>query len=246
MAPPTNREEFKAAILRRLGAPVIQVELDDDQLDDRVDFALNKFKDYHFDGSTDIMYAYQITSTDVANKYIPLPENVLGVVDIFDLSSTLLGATPFNATYQFVLNNVWDWQSSSLVPYFMAFQNMQLIEQVLIGKAPIRYNRYLNRLYIDADWNRLPEGTFIVARAYEVVDPDQYTKVWSDQWLTRYAAAQAKQQWGQNLKKFNGAVLPGGMQINGQALFDEATAEIKELDDELINSYSLPVWDMIG
>lgn len=246
MAQPTTRNDFKNTCLRRLGKGVINVEVSADQVEDRVDFALRKFADYHFDGSDMTFYSYQIQDADKTNRYVPVPDNVLGVVEIFDLSSFMLGGGIFNATYQFVLQNVWDWQSQSLIPYYMAFQNIQLIEQILVGKQPIRYNRYMNRLYIDMDWTRLNVGDFLIARAYQVVDPEAFPRCWSDAWLQQYATAQIKQQWGTNLKKFSGMPLPGNVTFNGQQIFDEAQTEIEKLEYELINSYSLPVLDMVG
>jgi hypothetical protein len=123
---------------------------------------------------------------------------------------------------------------------------MQFLEQLLVGRQPLRYNRHQNRLYLDMDWDRMNIGDYLIAEAYEIVDPDVYTDAWSDRWLLRYAACLIKQQWGNNLKKFDGMKMPGGLTFNGQKIYNEATQEREELEKEMIYSYSLPVTDMIG
>jgi hypothetical protein len=117
---------------------------------------------------------------------------------------------------------------------------------MLVGQQPLRYNRHVNKLYIDMDWERLDTGDYLLVEAYEIVNPDIYTDVWSDRWLLRYAACLIKQQWGTNLKKFEGMKMPGGLTFNGQQIYNEATQERAELEKEMIHSYSLPVTDMIG
>ena len=133
-----------------------------------------------------------------------------------------------------------------MVPYYMAFQQLQLLEQLLVGEQQIRFNRHMDRLYIDTDWTKLTVGNYIVAEAYMVVDPDVYSDVWNDRWLQRYASALIKRQWGTNLTKFTGMTLPGGVQFNGEKILNDAEAEIEKYEQEMIISYSLPVTDMIG
>jgi hypothetical protein len=128
----------------------------------------------------------------------------------------------------------------------MALQHVQFLEQMLVGQQPIRYNRHMNRLYVDMDWNIISSGDYIVAEAYQIVDPDVYTDAWADRWLLRYATCLIKLQWGNNLKKFQGMQLPGGIQFNGQKIYEEALQERIDLEKEMITSYSLPVTDMIG
>jgi hypothetical protein len=128
----------------------------------------------------------------------------------------------------------------------MAFQHLQLLEQLLVGQQPIRFNRHTNRLYIDVNWNKVEAGQYLVIEAYEVVDPVKFTDVWNDRWLHRYATALIKKQWGNNLKKFSGIQMPGGVTFNGQQIYDEAEQEIEMMEKEMINSFSLPVYDMIG
>jgi hypothetical protein len=133
-----------------------------------------------------------------------------------------------------------------MVPYYMAMNHVQFLEQMLVGKQPLRYNRHTDKLYLDMDWDRISAGEWLVVEAYQVIDPDTYTDAWADRWLLRYAACLIKQQWGQNMKKFQGMKLPGGLEFNGQKIYDEATAEREELEREMIYSYSLPAADMIG
>jgi hypothetical protein len=246
MAIPTTRSAFKENCLRRLGKPVIEINVDDDQVDDRVDEALRYFWDYHFDGSSKTFYKYQITPTDKINKYITIPENIIGVVNIFDIGAALGTNNLFNIRYQIALNDLYTLTSVSMVPYYMAMTHMQFLEQLLVGRQPLRYNRHQNRLYLDMDWDRMNDGDYLIAEAYEIVDPDVYTDAWSDRWLLRYAACLIKQQWGNNLKKFEGMKMPGGLTFNGQKIYNEATQEREELEKEMIYSYSLPVTDMIG
>lgn len=246
MANPTSRAEFKENCLRRLGKPVIEINVDDDQVDDRIDEALAYYADYHFDGSSAVFYKYELTQTDIDNQYIDLPENILGVVKLFDLGSALGTNNLFNIRYQIALNDLYTLTSVSMVPYYMALQHIQFLEYLLVGRQPLRYNRHKNRLHIDMDWDRIGVGNYLIIEAYQVVDPTEYTDVWKDRWLLRYGACLIKQQWGQNLKKFQGMQMPGGMMFNGQQIFNEATQERQQLEQEMIYTYSLPVTDMIG
>lgn len=247
MSIPTTRAEFKEYCLRELGKPVIEINVDDDQVDDRIDQALKYYWDYHFDGTEKVYYKYQITQEDRDNKFVELPENILGAVGIFPIGDpSMSGQDIFNIRYQIALNDLYNLTSVQLAPYYMAMEHLALITQLLVGQQPIRFNRHTNRLYIDADWGKLPVGMWIVVEAYSVIDPDEYTDAWGDRWLARYCTALIKKQWGNNMKKFSGMQLPGGIQMNGQQIYEEAVAELKELEYEMINSYSLPVLDMYG
>lgn len=246
MALPVTRNEFKELILRRLGKGATRIELTDDQLEDAIDFALAKFQDYHFDGVKEVFYAHLVTSSDVTNKYIAMSDSTLGVVDIFDINSTLMGVGMWNVQYQFVLNSMPNWGLIDLTGYWMTMSHLQFMQQVLVGRQPLRYNRYDNKLYIDMDWNRINVGDYIVARVYEKLDPDTYVKIWADQWLIEYATELAKKQWGTNLKKYRGMQMANGAEFNGQQIYDEAEAALDKLHDKLINSYSIPASDMIG
>lgn len=247
MAVPSSRTEFKEYCLRKLGKPVIEINVDDDQIEDRIDESLKYYWDYHFDGSEKIYYKHAITDDDKTNKYITLPDNIIGAVSIFPIGDPTVGSQDmFNIRYQIALNDLYTLTSVSMVPYYMVMQHLALIQELLVGKQPIRYNRHRNQLWVDMDWNKMDTGSYLLVEAYQVVDPDTYTDAWGDRWLQSYATAKIKYQWGTNLTKFSGLQLPGGVQFNGEKILDDAKAEIDKLESEMINSYSLPVSDMIG
>ena len=246
MSRPTTKATFKEHCLRRLGKPVIEINVDEDQLDDRVDEALDYYADYHFDGFEHTYYKHQVTDTDKTNKYITLPDNIIGVVDLFDIGDATSTNNLFNVRYQIALNDLYDLSRYELVPYYMNFQNIRMIEEILVGKQRLRFNRHLNQLHIDMDWNRFNTGDYLVCKAYRVIDPDTYTDVWKDRWLLRYAACLIKLQWGSNLTKFEGMQLPGGVQFNGAKLYDDAFAERQQLEEEIQSNYVYPPEDMVG
>ena len=246
MSSPTSRSEFKAYCLRKLGAPVIEINVDDDQVEDRIDEALKYYWDYHFDGTERIYYKHQVTSNNISDGYIILPENIIGAVRIFDVSGSMVTNNIFDIRYQIALNDMYTLTSVSMVPYYMAFQHIQLLEQLLVGQQPIRYNRHNDKLYVDMNWDKVNVGGYIIVEAYQVLDPEVYTDAWSDRWLTRYATALIKKQWGSNLTKFIGMQLPGGVQFNGDRIYNDAVAEIEQMEKDMSSSYSLPAFDMIG
>jgi hypothetical protein len=246
MSSPTSRSEFKSYCLRKLGAPVIEINVDDDQVEDRIDEALKYYWDYHFDGTERIYYKHQVTANNISQGYITLPENIIGAVRIFDVSGSMVTNNIFDIRYQIALNDMYTLTSVSMVPYYMAFQHIQLLEQLLVGQQPIRYNRHNDKLYVDMNWDKVNEGSFLIVEAYQILDPDEYTDAWSDRWLTRYATALIKKQWGNNLTKFTGMQLPGGVQFNGDRIYNDAVAEIEQMEKDMATSYSLPAFDMIG
>jgi hypothetical protein len=246
MGIPTTRTEFRDYCLRRLGWPVVKHHLEETQIEDRIDDALQYFWEYHFEGSERVYYKYQVTQEDRDNKYITLPENIIGAVHMFPISSAVNMANMFDVRYQIALNDLYTLTSVAMAPYVMAMQHLQFIEQILIGQQPIRYNRHVNKLYIDMDWNRIDVGMYLVVEAYSVVDPTTYPDVWKDRWLARYATCLMKQQQGTNLKKYGKMEMPSGISFNGQQIYDEATLERQELEKEMINSFSLPTMDFMG
>lgn len=244
---PSSRSQLKEYCLRSLGKPVIEINVDDDQVEDRIDEALQFYWDYHFDGTEMVYYKHQITENDKTNKYIVLPENIIGAVEVFPIGDpTVRSDDLFNIRYQIALNDLYTLTSVSMVPYYMVMEHLALITQMLVGQKPIRYSRHRNRCHVDMDWDTVNIGEFLLIRGYEIVDPEQFTDVYKDQWLLRYTTALIKRQWGQNLTKFSGMQLPGGVTFNGQRIYDDATAEIERMRLEMINTYSLPVLDMVG
>jgi len=247
MAIPTTREEFKEYCLRKLGKPVIEINVDEDQLEDRIDEALRYYWDYHFDGTEKIYYKHQVTDVDKANKFITLPENIIGAVRVFPIADPIVGSNDlFNIRYQIALNDLYTLTSVSMVPYYMVMEHLALISELLVGQQPIRYSRHRNKLYVDMSWDKINVGQFLLVEAYEVVDPEVYPNVWGDRWLQNYATAKIKYQWGSNLTKFIGMSLPGGVQFNGERVLEDARQELAEMEQRMVSAYSLPVSDMVG
>jgi len=246
MSIPTSRSEFKSYCLRTLGFPVIEINVDDDQVEDRIDEALKYYWDYHFDGTERVYYKHQITSTNITDKYITLPENIIGAVRIFNIGDPMVTNNLFDIRYQIALNDLYTLTSVSMIPYYMMFQHIQLMEQMLVGQQPIRYNRHTDKLFIDMDWGKVNVGNYLIVEAYQIIDPDVYTDAWGDRWLARYATALIKKQWGSNLTKFSGLQLPGGVQFNGDKIYNDSVNEIEQMEKEMSSSYSLPAYDMIG
>ena len=247
MAVPTTKAAFKELCLRRLGKPVIEINVDDDQVDDRVDQALAYYQDYHFDGTQKTYLKHAVTADDKTNGYITVSDsNIIGIVDIFDIGDATSTNNLFNIRYQIALNDLYDLSRYDLVPFYMNFMNIRMIEEILIGKQPLRYNRHVNRLHVDMDWEKLNVGDFLVAHVYKKIDGDTFTDLWSDRWLAEYATCLIKYQWGSNLSKFTGMALPGGVQFNGADILSQAQMEKDKLEQEMISSYSLPVHDMTG
>ena len=247
MSAPNSRQTFIDYCKRRLGYPTIQLELSPDQINDRIDDALQKYRDYHFDGTEHIYYKIRATQTDVDNQYFTLPSDITGVTRIFRIGSSPNISNLFNIRYQIHLNDLFDYTSASFSPYVMAMRHIETLEEIFIGEQPIRFNRHNNILRIDLKWGSdIKEGTWIIVDCYRTMNPDTYPEVWNDSWLKKYATALIKQQWGENLKKYSGVVLIGGATFSGQQIYDEATQEIEKLDADVVNSYSLPVCDMTG
>ena len=247
MAVPSSRTELKDYCLRRLGYPVVDINVDDEQVEDRIDDALKYYQDYHYDGTERIFLKHQVTAEDITNEYITIPEAVIGVVRVFDIGDAIQSSTLFNIRYQIHLNDLFDFTSTTYVPYVTAMRHVEMLEEIFVGKKPIRFQRHKNQLNIDMDWgNDVIAGDYVIIECYRILDPDTYTDVYGDKWLLRYTTALIKRQWGENLKKFEGMTLPGGVTFNGQKIWEEATEEINKIEEEMISSYSLPVADMMG
>lgn len=242
---PTSRNEFAKYCLRRLGYPVIKINVSDEQVNDRINDALLFFFDYHFDGTEQTYFKYQITQQDIDNGYITLPEEIFGAVRMFDAGSASNQSSMFSYRYQFTLNDLYPLVSGSVLSYVMTMTHLAFLNQVFVGQQPIQFNRYSNKMYID-DWSMFSPGQWLVIEAYKVLDPSKYPELWRDRWITNYATALIKRQWGNNLKKYGNMLMPGGVTFNGQTTYDEAQEELQALENEMINSYSLPVSHFIG
>ena len=179
--------------------------------------------------------------------YIEVPDNIIGAVNLFTPESNAsLGSGIFNAKYQFVLHNLHDMLHYNITHFYMSMAHLSLMEDLLVGAVPLRYNRHTNKLFLDTNLADLTVGNHVVIEAYQVVDGTTYPDLWKDRFLQNYATAKIKYQWGSNLTKFNGMTLPGGVQFNGEQILSYAREEIQRLEEEMASSYSLPAVDMIG
>lgn len=245
---PSNREQLIDYCLRSLGHPVIEINIDPDQIEDRIDEAFQHYREYHYDAVELVYLKQEVTANVISDQYITLNDSITGVNRVLPFSSkTTSGMDMFDIRYQILVNDLYSLQSTDLIYYHQVRTHLQLIQDLLIGIKPIRFNRHQNRLHVDMDWNNdIKEGEFIIVEAYRILDPSTFTDVYNDGYLKRYATALIKRQWGINLKKFEGVQLPGGVTLNGQKIFDEAMEEIQVLKDEVKSTYQLPVDFMTG
>ena len=233
--------------LRQLGFPVLDINVDDDQVEDRIDEAFSYFQQFHFDGVERWYLKHQVTSTDITNEYIPIPDSIIGVSRIFPIGSTNASINMFDLRYQLRLHELYDFTSTSYVNYALTMQHIRTLDMLFSGETPIRFNRHTNKLYIDQNWlSGIDAGEWIVIEGHIILDPDTYTKVYGDRMLLKYATALIKRQWGNNMKKFDKMQLPGGITMNGQQIYDEAVQEIKELEDLIRDTYEEPPQFLVG
>jgi hypothetical protein len=252
MAAITSRSDFKDYCLRRLGFPVIDINVDDDQIEDRIDDALQYWQDYHFDGTQKVYYIHSLTQSDVNNKYLDLSNvtdsqnnamSIIGVTRIFPLQDSQASINMFDLRYQLRLNELYDFTSASYINYTMTMQHLRMLEQLFTGEVPIRYNRHMEKLFIDWAWGdqEAPVGQAVIVECYATLNAAVYDMIWNDRWLKEYATALIKRTWGANLKKFNNLQLPGGVTLNGDKIYDEAFEEIKTLEAQMATEYFAPL-----
>ena len=268
MATPATRETLKQYALRALGKPVIEINVDDDQLEDRLDEALQYFSQYHYDGIKRAYLKYQYTSGDKAritgnssesvtknsvttywleqNNFIVVPESVVSVVNIFPFSDKG-NLNLFDVRYQLRLNDLYDFSSTSVINYDIVLRHLDFLDHILVGEKPLRFNQHDNRLHIDMDWNNdLQVGEYLVIECYRKLDPETFTDVYNDIFLKRYVTALFKKQWGANLSKFNGVAMIGGVTLNGQQLYSEAIQDVEKLETEIRSTFELNPAMLIG
>ena len=251
MATPASRQELIDYSLRRLGEPVIEVNVDEDQLQDKVDDALIYYRDYHSDATKKIYLKHLITADDVANEYITLSSEIIFVSKLFPISSTFnTSFNFFDIKYQMMLNDIADLQNyaSDLAYYEQMQQYLSLLDMKLNGTPQVQFSRRENRLYIFGDFKDedIKAGDYIVAEVYQIISEDNHSSIWNDRWLKDYTTALIKQQWGQNLIKFEGMTLPGGVQLNGRQLYDDATADLERLREVIRLEHELPPDFFVG
>ena len=268
MATPATRETLKQYALRALGKPVIEINVDDDQLEDRLDEALQYFAQYHYDGIQRAYLKYQYTQADKdrmtadstesitknsvtttwkeGNNFIVVPESVISVINIFPFSNKS-NMNLFDVRYQLRLNDLYDFSSTSMINYDIVLRHLDFLDHILVGEKPLRFNQHDNRLYVDMDWtNDLAVGEFMVIEAYRKMDPTVHTDVFNDIFLKRYVTALFKKQWGANLSKFDGVAMIGGVTLNGRQIYSEALQDIEKLEQEIRSTFELNPAMMIG
>lgn len=248
---PSNRAQLKDYALRKLGYPVITINVDDDQLDDRVDDAINLFQQFHVDGTQRILIAYQATANDVTNQYIVLPNTVIGVNKIFPIAGDSINSTGtsnfniFDINYQIRLNELYDFTSADYVYFELANQHIQTLQMLFFGEVPFTYNRYTNIITPNLNWgDEIISGSWLLFDSYQILGPT--TGFWGDSWLMRYTTALFKEQWGANLRKHRGVKLPGGIELDGIGIYNEAVAEKATLYEELRSHWEAPPEFLVG
>ena len=248
MASVNSRQGLIDYCLRRLGQPVIEINIDEDQLEERVDDALEYFQEYHFDGVEKVFLKHLITAEDITNEYIPMGNPVISVVRVLPIPSfdSFQGGF-FNEEYQLRLNYLNNFSGSSLIQWEMTQQNFSLVEQLFSIAPTMMFNRKQNRVYLEADWNdKFSVNDVLVIESYRALNPSTFSEVWNDMFLKKYATALIKRQWGENLKKFQGVVLPGGITLDGKTIYDEAVEEIAKIEEQMSLSYELPADGYVG
>jgi len=281
MSQPSNRQGLIDYCLRQLGAPVLEINIADEQIDDLVDDAIQYFQERHYDGVMQMPLRYQITQDDINRgrapagdggavgittttvtqtvgntssftyqengNYIPLPDSIIGVNKIYRFPGTqTMSSGMFNVKYQLMLNDVYFFDSLELLSYAMVKTKLEDIDYLLNPLKQIRFNIRQQRLYIDADWSDFADGDYIIIDCWRVLDPNDNTKVYNDRFIKKYLTATMKKQWGQNLIKFQGVKLPGGIELNGRQIYDDAVLELKEIQDQMLSTYEIPPLDLIG
>lgn len=248
---PNSRESLIEYALRRLGKPVIEINVDCEQLEDRLDEALEMWQEFHMDATETVYEPYQLTADDITNQYITFDSNVYTTIEQVIPNNNPGGSGMFNLEYQLRLQDYTAFGSATwgdnITGYRMYHQHLSLLQEILIGKTPVRYTRHADRLYIDWDWSTdAVEGEYIVVEANKIVSPDSFTKVYNDIWLKDYTVELIREQWGQNLSKFAGIQLPGGVTLDGPSIKAEAQQNLERLRQELKDQYSLPVDFYLG
>ena len=282
MAKPASRQELVDYSLRQLGAPVLEINVADEQIDDLVDDALQYWNERHYDGVSQIYLKYKITQDDVNrgrapagesstagvttstastsivgtattfsftenSNYLQVPSDIIGIQKVFKFDGTNTAVSNmFSIKYQMFLNDIYYWGTSEVLTYAMTKTYLEDIDFLLTTEKQIRYNQRMDRLYLDIDWGGVSVGDYIVIDCYRLLNPNDFSKVWNDTFVKKYLTMLIKKQWGQNLIKFQGVKLPGGIELNGRQIYDDAIKEIDDLMEKMSNTYELPPLDMIG
>ena len=284
MAQPTSRSELIEYCKRQLGAPVLEINVADEQCGDVIDAALQYFYERHYDGVLQTYLKYKVTQDDIDrgtasvkagssntlgitttsteativgagvtfnfyenSNYIQMDPAIIGINKIFryDGSQTTT-SNMFSVKYQMFLNDIYSYGSMELLTYNMTKTYLSDLDFMLNTEKQIRFNQRMDRLYLDVDFNSLTENDFLIIDCYRLVDPNDYTRVYNDHFLKKYATALLKRQWGQNLMKFQGVKLPGGIELNGRQIYDDAINDLTVIREQMSNTYEIPPLDLIG
>ena len=284
MAQPSTRQELIDYCKRKLGAPVLEINVADEQIEDLVDDAVQFFQERHFDGVYPTFYKYKVTQADIDrgragtasnaasrvgiastsatvdiegtlttfdyyenSNYLQMPPNIIGVNKIFTFDgANTITHNMFSVKYQLFLNDIYYWGTTELLSYAMVKTYLEDLDFLLNTQKQIRFNKRQDRLYLDIDWSSVTKDQFFVIDCYSTLDPNDYSRVWNDSFLKPYLTSLIKKQWGQNMMKFTGVKLPGGVELNGRQMYDDAQKEIDILMEKMSNTYELPPLDMIG
>jgi hypothetical protein len=280
MAKPSSRQELIDYCLRKLGYPILEINLSDEQIDDLVDDALQYFNERHFDGVERMYLKYKVTQDDIdrgkakntnevgivtttttANisgigtttfnfyensNFIQVPDTIIGIEKVFKFDTSSISGGMWSIKYQLFLNDLYYFNSVELLQYAMVKTYLEDIDFLLSPDKQIRFNKRQNRLYLDIDWGAKSKDTFIIIDCYRILDPNNFTKVYNDSFIKRYLTALMKRQWGQNLIKFRGVKLPGGIELNGRELYEDGERELENIRERMSMDYELPPYDFIG
>lgn len=251
MANPSTRQGLIDYCLRRLGDPVIEINVDIDQIEDRIDEALQYWQEYHSDAIFRTYVSHLVSDSDVNEEYIEVPSDVLYITRLFNISSAFSGSFNFfDIKYQMMLNDISTLQNfaGDLAYYNQLNQYLSLLDMTLNGYPQVTYARNMNRLYIHGDFKDgdIKAGQYIIYEAYRTISPGEHAKVFNDMWLKEYATALIKHQWGSNIMKFEGIQLPGGVTLNGRLMYDDAIGEIERLREKIRTDFEMPADFFIG
>ena len=271
MSKPSTRQELIDYCLRRLGYPVLEVNVDEDQIEDLIDDAIQYFQERHFDGIERMLLKHEITkenketlktgiTTTTANStvgittttftesqnFIQLPDHVLGVERVLKMDASTISSGLFNIKYQIFLNDLYYYGALDLLNYAMTKTYLEDLSRIITPDTQLRFNKKNHRLYLDIDFGNLSDDTFIIIDGYRLLDPADAPKIYNDFWLKKDATSLIKKQWGTNLIKFQGVMLPGGVQLNGRQIYEDAIRELEELEEALRTEYEIPPLDLIG
>ncbi len=280
MAKPTTRKELVQYCKRQLGAPVLEINVDDDQIDDLVDDAFQYFNERHFDGVEKMYMKYKISEEDInrgsaknetgvgivtttatsvnsgagtftsswyeTSNFIQVPDSVIGIEKIFKFDTSSISGGMFSIKYQLFLNDLYYFNSINLLQYAMTKSYLEDIDHLLTTDKQIRFNQRQDRLYLDLDWGAQQIDDWIIIECYRALDPDTFAGVYNDSFVKKYLTALIKRQWGQNLIKFKGTKLPGGVELNGREIYDDAVQDLADIKERMSTEYELPPLDMIG